>query len=168
MQEHRCTEGPAAPESTDDLEQEALRERDAPERLLQQCRELGEYFSYYAAARADGVKLSLRNGVLWIAFAALAFVAVGGLVFGASWILLSGIAEGLGVLFGERVWAGRIVAGLLLLAGLGFGLYGTVTRWKTTSRDRTSKRYDDRQARQEGQFGRKVSERARKTHSEKE
>jgi hypothetical protein len=164
MREHRCTEGAAAPESTDDFEQEELRERDALERLLQQFRELGDYFSYYAAARTDGVKLCLRNGALWIALAALAFVAVGGLVLGASWFLLSGIAEGLGVVLGASAWAGKIVAGFLLLAGLGLGLYCTVTRWKTTSRNRTAKKYDDRQA----QFGRKVSDLAGDTRSEKE
>ena len=58
--------------------------------------------------------------------AAMGFVTVAGLMVIAIWLLLSGIAEGLGVLFGDRPWLGNAVTGFLLGAGLGLGMHYTV------------------------------------------
>jgi hypothetical protein len=130
-------------------------------------RELREYFSFYVAAKTDSVKLSLRNIVLWIGLAALGFVAVAALIISASWFVLSGTAEGLGVLFGDRLWAGNLTTGLLLLAALGLGMYYTVSKRMNTSRERTVQKYEERQARQREEFGRDVSDQAAATTSEK-
>jgi hypothetical protein len=67
--------------------------------------------------------------------AALGFVAVAGLIVTASWLMLSGIAEGLGVLLGDRSWLGNSVTGFLLLAGLGLCMHRTAAKRKKTSRE---------------------------------
>lgn len=134
--------------------------------LLKQFRELGQYFSYLISAKTDSVKLSFRHVVVWVMLAALGFVALGGLVVIASWLLLSGIADGLGGLFGDRPWIGSLITGLLLLAGLGLGMYCAVARQSRIARERTATTYERRKARQQAQFGRNVADRAAATTSQ--
>ena len=111
--------------------------------LLKQFRELGEYFSYFVTAKADSVKLSLRHIVLWVVLVAVGFVAVGGLIIIASWLLLSGIAEGLSGLFGNRSWAGSLVTGFLLSGRpLGLGTYYTLAKRNKIARERTAQKYE--------------------------
>ena len=133
---------------------------DAFQRLLQQFAELGEYISYYAAAKTDRFKLTLRNTALGVVLAALGFVAVAGLFVTAGWLLLAGVAGGLSVLFGDRPWAGNLLTGALLLAGLGGGLYVMVVALSRAAREKMVEEYGKRQARQETRYGHNVSERA--------
>lgn len=135
-------------------------EPDAFKQLFKQLQELGEYFSYYAAARTDSFKLSLRRTVLWMAFAALGFVAVGGLLLSSTWLLLIGLAEGLSVLFGDRPWVGNLLAGALLLLSLVGGMYGMMVALDNAARKKAVKAYGERQARQEERYGHHVTERA--------
>ena len=99
----------------DDSKKTERSEHDAVTLLLKQFQELREVFSYYLTAKTDGVKLSLRNSLYWIVSASLGLVAISGVIVTANWFVLSGTSEGLGVLFGGRMWAGRIIAGSLVL-----------------------------------------------------
>jgi flagellar basal body-associated protein FliL len=144
-----------------------MAEPDALKLLVKQLHELGEYVSYYVTAKTDSAKLSLRNTVLWISFAVLGFVIVAGLIITAAWFLLNGIAEGVSVLFGGRLWVGNIVTGVLLLVGLGFAMYYTVAARRMTSRERMVRKYEQRQARQQAQFGRNVHDPTADTASHK-
>jgi len=152
---------------TDDPEQREITELNALKHLLNQFHELREYFSYYVTAKTDGVKVSLRNTSLWIVLALLGFIAVGGLIVTANWFVLSGTAEGLGLLCGGRAWAGRIIAGGLFLAALGLGICYTVARRKIASRERTVQKYEKRQAEQRAEFGHNVFDQAAAAASEK-
>jgi hypothetical protein len=156
----RCIGDASAPEATDDLEQKEPTGSDAFVLLTQQVRELAEYLSYYVSARTDGVKFSLRNVLFRVSLAALVFVAISGLIVAASWCMLSGAAEGLAVLLGGRVWAGNILAGFLVITGLGLGMNWLAAKRKRTTRKRTTTKYENRQARQQADFGHNVSERA--------
>src|SRR4029077_17384658 len=118
------------------------------------------YFMYYLSARADSARLGLRNALFSMTLAALAFVVIASLSVTATWFVLNGAAEGLGVLFGNRPWAGSLVTGLLLVAGLGGAIYGIVIRLKRTAREGTVKKYENRQARQKVRFGNNVADRA--------
>ena len=139
-----------------DAAQQELTEREGLKLLLKQFQELREYVSYYAAATTDSVKLSVGNALRRIVLAALGFVAVGGLIVMASWFVLSGISQGTGALFGDRAWIGSLLAGVLVLAGVGVGMsYAAATR-KNASRKRTVRRYERRHARQRARFGRDV------------
>ena len=157
----------SAPKADENLEHRETTEIAALRLLLDQFRRLGEHFSYYVAAKTDSVKLSLRSTVVRMTLGALGFVSVAGLILIASWFVLNGIAGGLGGLFGERSWLGSIIAGLLLLAGLGGGMYYAVRRHARTARKRTVEKYEKRQAQQQKRFGRSVSDGASATSSEK-
>lgn len=165
--EHRSIGDASAPKATDDLDQREPTEPDALKLLLQQFRELAAYFSYYVTAKSDSAKLSLRNIGLWIVLGTLGFVAVAGLIITASWFVLCGTAEGLGVLFGDRLWAGNMTTGLMAFAALGLGMYYAVSKRMKTSRERTVEKYEERQDRQQEEFGHDVSDQAAATPSEK-
>lgn len=152
----KATEAASAPPATDGLEKGGLAEPDALKLLVKQLHELGEYVSYYLTAKTDSAKLSLRNTVLWLSFAAMGFAIVAGLILFAAWFLLNGVAKGVSVLFGGRLWVGNIVTGVLLLVGLALAMYGTVATRRITSRERVVRKYEQRQARQRAQFGRDV------------
>lgn len=158
--DHRSGGDAAASAAKDDPPPAESVEPDALKLLLQQFRELGEYFSYYAAAKADILKLSVRNTVLCGFIAALGFVAASGLFLTAGWLLLIGFAEGVGVLFGDRTWVGNLLTGGLLLAGLAGLMYVMVVAGTRAARERTVTEYAKRQTRQETRYGRTVSERA--------
>ena len=98
----------SGPEATEEVEEGERTVSDELKLLLQQFRELGDSFSYFVTAKTDSVKLSLRHVVVWVALAALGFVAVGGLILVASWLILSGMAEGLAELFGNR--SGQVIS----------------------------------------------------------
>jgi hypothetical protein len=165
--EHRSTGDASAPKATDDHPQTETTEPDALKLLLKQFRELAAYFSYYVTAKSDSAKLSLRNIGLWIVLGTLGFAVVVGVIITASWLLLVGIAEGLGVLFGGRLWAGNITTGFLLLAALGLVMYYAVRKRMKTSRERTVEKYEERQDRQHEEFGHDVSDQAAATPSDK-
>jgi hypothetical protein len=159
----------AAPQAHDDHEptEGPGPEPDVLKVLLKQFRELGEYFSYYVSAKTDSVKLSLRNVILWMVLAALGFVAVVALMVTASWLLLIGIAEGLSALCGDRSWAGNLMTGVLVLAGLGLATYYTLAKRARCSRERTVEKYENCQARQQARFGHDVAEQAAATTADK-
>ena len=91
---------------------------DAFRLLLRQFYELKNYFAYYLSAKSDRAKLGVRNAIVNLTLAALAFVVVAALAMAAIWFVLNGAAEGMGILFGNRPWAGNLLTGLLLVASL--------------------------------------------------
>jgi hypothetical protein len=157
----------AAPQADDDHKPTEGPEPDVLKLLLKQFRQLGEYFSYYVTAKTDSVKLSLRKTLLWIVLAALGFVAVVALMVTASWLLLTGIAEGLGALFGDRTWVGNLLTGALVLAGLALGTYYTLAIRARSSQERTFAKYEKLQARQEARAGHDAADDAAATTAEK-
>jgi len=155
-----ASEEPVEFDANGQNEQEQTPETDPLQLLFRQFRELTEYFLYYLSARADSAKLGLRNAVFSVALAALAFVVVASLSVAATWFVLIGMAEGLGVLFGNRPWAGSLVTGLLLVAGLGGGMYCSLVKLKKTARERTVAKYENRQSRQHDRYGHNIADRA--------
>lgn len=141
-------EGPREAEAVDDGDHEQPAGGESLRLLLDQGRAFFAALMDLATAKADGLKLSVRNALLSTTLAALGFIAVCGLIISASWLVLRGMAEGLGILFGGRPWLGAMVTGLLALAGLALGAYVMVTRWKTAARNRTIQKHEQRQARQ--------------------
>lgn len=119
-----------------------------------------QYANYYASAKSDTVKLSLQNALLWVALSVIGFVVACAVFVTATCLLLFGLAEGLSVLFGGRLWVGNLLTGGLLLAGFGGGTYGLMVAYRRASRARTVKEYETRQALQETRYGHNVTERA--------
>jgi hypothetical protein len=151
--DNRDIENSPSPNNTDALEQEQRSLAAELKVLIKRFRALGEYVSYFLNAKADTVRLSFRNLFLSAVLAAFCFVAVGGLIVIASWLILSGTAEGLGELFGHRSWVGSFITGCLLLAGLRGAMYYTMARRNRIAGQRTAKRYEKLQSRQQTQFG---------------
>ncbi|HVR73939.1 MAG TPA: hypothetical protein VMT52_06380 [Planctomycetota bacterium] len=123
--------------------------------LMKDVRELREYAAHFVAAKIDGVKARVRAIVLKAALglAALLFGAV--LVSTGIVILLAGLVNGAAVLFGDRLWAGQLLVGGGLLAVVG----GTVSwvLWSSRQvRKKVKRKYEQRHARQRGQFGHDV------------
>lgn len=143
-------------------EQEPTPETDPFQLLLRQFRELGAYFSYYLSAKADSAKLGLRNAVFSMILATLAFVIVASVSVAAIWFVLNGAAEGLGVLLGNRPWAGSLVTGLLLVTALASGMYYMAIRLNNSARkgrEGTVAKYENQQARQQSRYGHNVADR---------
>ena len=151
--------------TTDATSDGAVEQQKSPEtegfpQLLRQFRELVEYFSYYLSARADSAKLGLQDALLRVTLAALAFIVLASLSVGAIWFALNGTAEGLGILCGNRPWAGNLLTGSLVAAGLAGGTCGMISRFKNITREGTVAKYENRQSRQQVRYGHNVSDRA--------
>ena len=83
-----------APKTNGDHRQTKVPEPDVLKRLPRQPRESREYLSCYLNAKPDSANGSVQNASRWMVFTAMGFVAVAGLIVIASWLMLSGIAEG--------------------------------------------------------------------------
>ena len=116
----------SAPKTNGDHKPSRLTGPDRLKRPPRQLRKSREYRAYRVDAKNGRAHRPVRKSRFPAALAAMGFVAVAGLMVIAIWSLLSGIAEGLGVLFGDRPWLGNAVTGFLLLAGRGLGMYYTV------------------------------------------
>jgi hypothetical protein len=141
------TAGGAAPAEPDSLKQ-----------LLSQVHELREFAAHYVSAKADSAKLSVQSFGLRIAAAAIGFVALSGLIVVAICSLVNGIAGGLGALFGERVWAGQLSAGLLVLSVLALGTWLLWALRQKKSRESTVRKYEARRTHQRTEFGHGVGD----------
>ena len=126
-----------APKTNGDHKQAKVTEPDVLKRLPRQPRASRDFLSCYVDAKSDSTNHSVQKASRSMVLAALGFVAVAGLIIIASWLMLSGMAEGLGLLLGDKSWFGNSVTGFLTLACLGLGMYYTVARRKKTSRERT-------------------------------
>lgn len=138
--------------------QDEVRVFDGMRLVCEQIRELKENFLCYVSARVDGVKLRLREVVVRTALALLAFVTIGGLFFAAGWFTLSGLAGGLGVLFGDRVWLGNLVTGVLSMAGLGLGVYYAAAKQRRNALKVTIEKYEKRRDRHGAESGHRVDD----------
>lgn len=106
-----------------------------------------DYFAWwrhYWSARADLLKLQARRKAVTIALAVIGAVAGIASVVQCVGLMLGGVAGGLTVLFGDRVWAGQLATGLLVPA---LGITGFILwqrRQTADTRRRTIEKYERR------------------------
>jgi hypothetical protein len=129
-------------------------------RLLEQLRELNEYFTYYLAAKVDGIKLSLQKTVMWAVLGVLGLLVVAAVIVTSTVLLLTGLAGGLGILFDHQPWLGNLTVGVLVLVVLGVAVYFGCSQLTTGFWKRTVTKYERYQARQRAAFGYTVSDKA--------
>ena len=128
--------------------------------------ELLAYAAYYVAAKADGIKASLRNLGMVAVLGIVGLIAGGSIIVTASVLLLTGIAGAISAIFRsdytppDRTWIGEITVGLLVLGGIGVGTILFMKKFTAASRERTVKKYESRQQQQRVQYGHDVHERA--------
>ncbi len=133
---------------------------DALSAVFKQLAEAVEYLAYLLATQVDRVKLKIRNVVLMVALGAVAAVAGLAFVFCTVWLLLSGIAGGLGELLGDRPWLGGIIVSVVILVIVGLACWIVYRRVKSAGLQSIRRRYEARQARQRARFGREVEQAA--------
>jgi hypothetical protein len=148
----------------DDAREEETERATSPNEALHAAKvhfaELREYLSYYMAAKSDGIKSSFRNLGLLIGLGVVGLMLGGAIVVTAGVLLLTGLAGGIGALFGGRLWLGQLIVGLLLVGAVGGGAIWFYSRATRAARERTMKKYESRKRQQRDQFRTDVAERA--------
>jgi hypothetical protein len=134
---------------------------DAFNRIKCDLDELKEYGSYFLAARIDGIKQSIRNVGLYAALGLLGLIIAGAILATAAGLIVVGIGQALGALFGGRLWLGYLVTGVVILAVVGIGAWMLTRKLTGAWRSSTIKKYEQRKATQRIRFGgRNVTDRA--------
>jgi hypothetical protein len=95
-----------------------------------------------------------------VALGAIAAVAGLAFVFCTVWLLLSGIAGGIGELLGDRPWLGGIITSTVILIVCGLAGWIVYRRIKSSGLKSIRRRYEERQAKQRARFGREVEQAA--------
>jgi hypothetical protein len=122
-------------------------------RLREQLAELAEYWRYYLSARADQLKISVQRVVFGIALGLVGLLVAAALAVTSTVVLVMGIAEGLGQAFGDRLWLGYTVTGVVILLGIVISLYLVVYGFLKASRARMVRKYEQRRQQQAARFG---------------
>lgn len=125
--------------------------------------ELKEYASLYVAAKLDGLKLTLRNIVLYAVLGLVGAIAGVTMIVTATVYLLSGLAGAIGeiALDPYEWWTGRLIVGALVLGVTFGGIFFLMKRLTGSSRKRTIEKYEDRKRTERQLYGHDVQERAR-------
>jgi hypothetical protein len=137
--------------------------------LMKHVRELIEYANFYIETRKDSVRASIRGLILKAALGVLAGIIGATVLIVATVYVMGGIAAGLGWLFGERWELGTFTLGALVLVSIGVGAFVMMKMMDRKARQRTVKKYEQRQQNQQSRFGHSVKQRAeeiRNTHRE--
>lgn len=139
---------------------------DAFRKLLDDGRELLEYVQLYLSAKADAVKAQVRTIGLLAVLGVLGAVAGAGIIVTAAVLIVVGVADALGALFGGHYWAGDLVTGVLFLGIIGGGACFMMGRLTNSSKRRTVQKYEERLNRQRQDFGTDVHQQAAKQASQ--
>ncbi len=128
--------------------------------VSQRLHELRDYAAYYLATRIDKIKLAARNAVLYALLGIVGLIVAVTVVIMSVVLLCLGIAGGLGALFGMRPWLGYLVAGMVMLGGIGLALFLGMKQIARASKKRTVNAYEQRKRQQRTDHGIDVDERA--------
>jgi hypothetical protein len=123
--------------------------------------ELKDYATYYLAAKVDGIKVGVRNAALYAALGIVGAIAGVTMVAYATILLLGGLADGLGRLFGGHYWLGHLLIGLLVLGGIFGGGLWFISRMTKKSRQQTVQKYEAKRGEQRTSYGHDVHDRAK-------
>jgi membrane protein implicated in regulation of membrane protease activity len=136
---------------------------EALDRLLAQAAELYTYTLHFVSAKADGIKLSIRQVVVWTVLGMVMLIAATSVIVTATVLLLTGLAGALAVVFDSELWLGKVVVGFLLLVIIAVGTLLGVRMQQRKSRHKKVQQYAERQLQQRTTFGRNVADRAADT-----
>jgi len=139
---------------------EAARGPEALNEVQKHLNEVTEYASQYLAAKADGIKLSMRTAGMWAALGALGGLAAAGFVIYSAILLLSGITNGLAVALDGRLWLAQLIVGAVVLVVFFGAIYFAMNKFVSAARLSTERKYEQRQAQQRVRFGTNARERA--------
>jgi len=80
--------------------------------------ELRAYFAQYIGAKVGGLRTSVRNLVIYAVLGVLGLLAGGAMIVTAASIIVIGLAQAVSHLLGDRMWAGNLIVGVLLLGAV--------------------------------------------------
>ena len=124
------------------------------QRLFDQAQELRDSIVLLLAAKIDRLKLSARRALLAAVVGILGLLVAATYLITATVLVIVGIGEGLGGLFGDRWWLGHLATGLGLLAILALAIYLGSRRLTRASHERTVQKYATRRDQQAARSGR--------------
>jgi uncharacterized membrane protein len=128
--------------------------------ITAQVRELAEHAKLYVEARKDMLRATIRSLIVKAVLAVIAAIAGVTVIIVAVVQLMSGAAQGLGLLFGERYWLGELVIASAVFLVVAIGAFVGIRRLTKSARERTIKKYERRQQAQRQRFGHSTAERA--------
>jgi len=129
--------------------------------------ELKEYALYFVTAKLDGIKLSLRNAVIYAGLGIIGALAGGAVIAVAAALLVIGAAHGIGAALGGHAWLGDLIIGVMVLAVVGIGAVMAV-KWLTKSfHQQLVNKYQGRQQEQRRTYGHDVNQRANEQRASK-
>ena len=128
--------------------------------IMRQVREFVEHANLYVEARKDMLRATVRSLIVKAVLGLVAAIAGVTLIIVAVVQLMSGAAEGLGVLFGERYWLGELVVASTVFLVLVVGAFVGIKLLTKSARKRTIKKYERRQQTQRQRFGHSTTDRA--------
>jgi hypothetical protein len=132
----------------------------ALDQLLAQVAELRAYAMHFVSAKADGIKLSVRQAMVWAVLGVLGVIAASSAIVTAIVLLLTGLAGGLAVAFDSALWLGQVVVGFFLLVLIAVGTWIGLRLQQRKSRQKKVQQYAERQLQQRAAFGHNVADRA--------
>jgi hypothetical protein len=133
------------------------------DQLLTQAAELYTYTMHFVTAKADGIKLSVRQIVVWTVLGIVMVIAAISVIVTATVLLLTGLAGALAVAFDSELWLGKVVVGFLLLVIIAVGTLIGARMQQRKFRHKKVQQYAERQFQQRATFGRNVADRAADT-----
>lgn len=122
--------------------------------------ELAQYIGYLVSTKVDQLKLSVRTLILYAVLGILGAVVAATVMIVSVVLLFTGAADGLGALLGGRDWLGDLIVGVVVLGAIALTFTTLLGKFKTASRRRTMRKYEERRKQQREQFGHDVAERA--------
>jgi hypothetical protein len=106
--------------------------------------ELAKYAGDLVSAKLDQLKLSIRTLILYAVLGVLGLFAAATIVIVSVVLLLVGAAHGLGAALGDREWLGDLILSVVILGAIAISLTLGLNKFKTASRRRTMRKYEDR------------------------
>jgi hypothetical protein len=122
--------------------------------------ELKSYGRYLIGAKIDRVKATARQAAVYAVMGVVGLLVAAGVVFTAVFLVLGGLAVGLGDLLGSRLWLGALIVGVLTLAIVGLGVSVALKKATKAWRAKTEQKYAGKQIEQRRKFGHDVHQRA--------
>jgi hypothetical protein len=122
--------------------------------------EIKAYGRHFIGARFDGFIATGKRIAIYAVLGVVGLLAAAGVLFTAAFLLLSGLALGLGHLLWHQMWLGNVVVGLLVLGGTALGVKIGIGKFTRASRLKTEQKYEGQRIQQRVGFGRDAHERA--------
>ena len=117
---------------------------DAVRESLRSFGDLAEAVGHLLSAKIDQFKLSVRTLIIYAVLGVIGVFAGVTILVVAVVFLFIGAAHGLGAVLGGREWLGDLIVSLIVLGAALITLTFGLNKFKTASRRRTMRKYEDR------------------------